>query len=73
MFSFEKIDLENILVIAALSISLIMSILYGLGKLALSIVTGLLGYILYGVIYEGGTVTKGENGNNGKTNNNSRA
>lgn len=49
MFQFEKIDLENILVIIALSVSLVMAIFYGLDNLAMSIVTGLLGYI-------GGTV-----------------
>ncbi|HJI74383.1 MAG TPA: hypothetical protein OIM03_08985 [Veillonellaceae bacterium] len=49
MFQFEKIDIENILVIIALSASLIMAIFYGLDNLAMSIVTGLLGYI-------GGTV-----------------
>lgn len=45
MFQFEKINLENILVIIALSASLIMAIFYGLDNLAMSIVTGLLGYI----------------------------
>ena len=49
VFEFEKIDLENILVIIALSASLVMAIFYGLDNLAMSIVTGLLGYI-------GGTV-----------------
>nr|DAL33587.1 MAG TPA_asm: Malonate/sodium symporter MadM subunit [Caudoviricetes sp.] len=51
MFQFEKIDLENILVIVALSVSLIMAIFYSLDNLAMSIVTGLLGYI-------GGSVTR---------------
>ncbi len=60
MFEFEKIDLENILVIIALSASLVMAIFYGLDNLAMSIVTGLLGYI-------GGTI-KGGNGN-GKNSN----
>lgn len=45
MFQFEKVDLENILVIIALSVSLVMAIFYGLDNLAMSIVTGLLGYI----------------------------
>ena len=45
LFQFEKIDIENILVIIALSVSLIMAIFYGLDNLAMSIVTGLLGYI----------------------------
>lgn len=53
VFEFEKIDLENILVIIALSASLIMAIFYGLDNLAMSIVTGLLGYI-------GGTVKTGK-------------
>lgn len=61
MFQFEKIDIENILVIIALSASLIMAIFYGLDNLAMSIVTGLLGYI-------GGTI-KGGNGTNGKNSN----
>lgn len=55
MFEFEKIDLENILVIIALSASLVMAIFYGLDNLAMSIVTGLLGYI-------GGTVKSGKGG-----------
>lgn len=63
MFEFEKIDLENILVIIALSASLVMAIFYGLDNLAMSIVTGLLGYI-GGTIK--GTSTKGGE-NNGKT------
>ena len=41
VFEFEKIDLENILVIIALSASLVMAIFYGLDNLAMSIVTGL--------------------------------
>lgn len=55
MFEFEKIDVENILVIIALSVSLIMAIFYGLDNLAMSIVTGLLGYI-------GGTIKSGGKG-----------
>lgn len=62
MFEFEKIDLENILVIIALSASLVMAIFYGLDNLAMSIVTGLLGYI-------GGTVKTEKGGEkNGKGN-----
>lgn len=61
MFEFEKIDLENIFVIIALSASLIMAIFYRLDNLAMSIVTGLLGYI-------GGTVKSGKEGDkDGKT------
>lgn len=61
MFEFEKIDLENIFVIIALSASLIMAIFYRLDNLAMSIVTGLLGYI-------GGTVKSGKGGDqDGKT------
>lgn len=55
MFEFEKIDIENILVIIALSASLIMAIFYGLDNLAMSIVTGLLGYI-------GGTIKSNPKG-----------
>ena len=62
VFEFEKIDLENNIVIIALSASLVMPIFYGLDNLAMSIVTGLLGYI-------GGTVKTGKGGeNNGKSN-----
>lgn len=60
MFEFEKIDIENILVILALSVSLITAVLSHMDNLAMSIVTGLLGYI-------GGTI-KGGNGN-GKNSN----
>ena len=61
MFEFEQIDLENIFVIIALSASLIMAIFYRLDNLAMSIVTGLLGYI-------GGTVKSGKEGDkDGKT------
>ena len=58
MFEFEKIDVEMILVIIALSISLIMAIFHSLDNLAMSIVTGLLGYI-------GGTIKSG-NGKGGE-------
>lgn len=61
MFEFEKIDVENILVILALSVSLIMAVLSHMDNLAMSIVTGLLGYI-------GGAI-KGGNGANGKNSN----
>ena len=40
MFEFEKIDIENILVILALSVSLIMAVLSHMDNLAMSIVTG---------------------------------
>ena len=45
MFQFEKIDIENILVIIALSVSLIMAIFYGFDNFAMRIMKGLLGYI----------------------------
>lgn len=61
MFEFEKIDIENILVILALSVSLITAVLSHMDNLAMSIVTGLLGYI-------GGTI-KGGNGTNDKNSN----
>lgn len=61
LFQFEKIDLENIMVIIALSVSLVMAIFYSMDNLAMSIVTGLLGYI-------GGTI-KGGDGTNGKNSN----
>ena len=59
LFQFEKIDIENILVIIALSVSLIMAIFYGLDNLAMSIVTGLLGYI--GGTIKSNTTKGGEN------------
>lgn len=59
MIEFEKIDIENILVIIALSVSLIMAIFYGLDNLAMSIVTGLLGYI-------GGTIKSSPKGGGDK-------
>lgn len=59
MIEFEKIDIENILVIIALSVSLIMAIFYGLDNLAMSIVTGLLGYI--GGTIKGSTPKGGDN------------
>lgn len=59
LFQFEKIDIENILVIIALSASLIMAIFYGLDNLAMSIVTGLLGYI--GATIKGSTPKGGDN------------
>ena len=65
MFEFEKIDVENILVILALSVSLIMAVLSHMDNFAMSIVTGLLGYI-------GGTI-KGRNGTKGKNSNRRRA
>lgn len=52
MFEFEKIDIENILVIVALSVSLVLAILNDMDNLAMSIGSGLLGYI-------GGTIKGG--------------
>ena len=45
LFQFEKIDIENILVIIALSASLIMAIFYGQDNLSIGIVGALAGYI----------------------------
>lgn len=59
MFEFEKIDVENILVILALSVSLIMAVLSHMDNLAMSIVTGLLGYI--GGTIKGSTPKGGDN------------
>jgi hypothetical protein len=41
----EKINIADCMVIAALAIALIMAIFYGLNELAMSIASGLLGYI----------------------------
>lgn len=54
LFEFEKIDIENILVIVALSVSLVLAILNDMDNLAMSIGSGLLGYI-------GGTIKGGNN------------
>lgn len=48
----EKINITDTIVVLALSVTLVMSIFYGLNELAMSIASGLLGYI-------GGTVRKG--------------
>lgn len=55
MPDFEKVDIENILVILALGLSLILAILHGMDNLAMSIGSGLLGYI-------GGTIKGGNIG-----------
>lgn len=59
----EKINISDCLVIIGLVTALIMAIFYGLNELAMSIASGLLGYI-------GGTVksaaqTKGDSKNEG--------
>ena len=45
LFQFEKIDIENILVIIALSASLIMAIFYTQNELSIGIVGALAGYL----------------------------
>lgn len=45
----EKINVPDVLTVAGLLVALIMSIFYGMNELAMSIASGLLGYI-------GGTV-----------------
>lgn len=42
---FEKINIADCLVILALATALILAIFYGLNELAMSIASGLLGYI----------------------------
>ena len=44
-FSFNKIDVQDLIVIIALSGALFMSIAYGMKELSMSIASGLLGYI----------------------------
>jgi F0F1-type ATP synthase membrane subunit c/vacuolar-type H+-ATPase subunit K len=43
--SFEKIDIADCIVIIGLVIALILAIFYGMNELAMSIASGLLGYI----------------------------
>lgn len=43
--TFEKINLSDVLVIITLAAALILAIFYGLNELAMSIASGLLGYI----------------------------
>lgn len=45
MIQFEKVSLTDIIVVAALSIALLLAIVYGEKELAMSIASGLLGYI----------------------------
>lgn len=42
---FNKIDISYLIVVIGLVVSLIISILYGLNELSMSIASGLLGYI----------------------------
>lgn len=46
---FDRINISDILVIAGLVVALVMAILYSMNELAMSVASGLLGYI-------GGTV-----------------
>ena len=59
---FEKVSLTDIIVVVALSLALLLAIFYGEKELAMSIASGLLGYI-------GGSVKNGiakkEGANNG--------
>lgn len=45
MFTFDKVNLGDVLVIVALSISLLMAISFSMNELSMSIASGLLGYI----------------------------
>lgn len=55
---FEKVNIPDCLVIIGLVAALIMAIFYGLNELAMSIASGLLGYI--GGTVKSATQTKGE-------------
>jgi len=55
---FEKVNIPDCLVIIGLVVALIMTIFYGLNELAMSIASGLLGYI--GGTVKSATQTKGE-------------
>ena len=55
---FEKVNSPECLVIIGLVVALIMAIFYGLNELAMSIASGLLGYI--GGTVKSATQTKGE-------------
>lgn len=61
MPKFTDINIENVLVLIALSVALIMAIWMGQDNLAMSVATGLLGYI-------GGTVAKVTNNKEEKKN-----
>jgi hypothetical protein len=62
MIQFEKVSLTDVIVVVALSLALLLAIFYGQKELAMSIASGLLGYI-------GGSVknsmAKKEGANNG--------
>lgn len=45
MFQFNKIDVTDTIAIIALSIALIMAIVYGMNELSMSLATGFFGYI----------------------------
>lgn len=55
---FEKVNIPDCLVIIGPVVALIMAIFYGLNELAMSIASGLLGYI--GGTVKSATQTKGE-------------
>lgn len=55
---FEKVNIVDLTVIIGLVIALIMAIFYALNELAMSIASGLLGYI--GGTVKSATQTKGE-------------
>ena len=45
MIQFEKVSLTDIIVVVALSVALVLAIFYDQKELAMSIASGLLGYI----------------------------
>lgn len=57
----EKISISDVLTIVGLVAALIMSIFYGMNELAMSIASGLLGYI--GGNIKTATTRKGDNSN----------
>ena len=61
MIQFEKVSLTDIIVVVALSLSLLLAIFYSEKELAMSIASGLLGYI-------GGAVKNGMSKKEGSNN-----
>jgi hypothetical protein len=51
MFKFNQIDLTDLIAIIALSAGFVLSIIYGMNELSMSIATGFFGYI--GGVYTG--------------------
>ena len=45
MIQFEKVSLTDLIVVVALSLALLLAVFYGEKELAMSIASGLLGYI----------------------------